>query len=356
MIKVHFVSALKDINADVAKRIADKQLNDTTMSALLYAKFRVGAAELKEVAQEIRCRAIVPESLEQGAEAEYQGLMDELYAAYASTRGRLILPLIQKRIHEIALAPSSSKDLVTFARTSIGYIRGMCADEFELWKEWFEGNDRLYDFLETICDPLYDHLRPRIIHETQIVKLCELCTLLQTRYFSDPDDELEAIDPMKLDFGTLILPALEDTQTRLVFRAQNILRNDIENFKPKPEDIDYPAKTKPRSTIPSGPALSGRRKNSITEGLPKDPVIVEDGDSSKYDLNLDVSSQGWYPTLRRAIWLLSRIYRLVNVGWPYHGMVSVLTKSSQPCLTIWPIRLSTKRLFLCSVLLLLYLI
>ena len=241
MIKVHFVSALKDINADVTKRIADKQLNETTMSALLYAKFRVGAAELKEVDQEIRRRAIIPESTEQGAEAEYQGLMNELYAAYASTRGRLILSLIQKRISEIALAPSSSKDLVVFARTSVGYIRGMCADEFELWKEWFEGNDGLYDFLETICDPLYDHLRPRIIHETEIIKLCELCTLLQTRYFSDSEDELEAIDPSKLDFGALILPALEDTQTRLVFRAQTILRNDIENFKPKPEEIDYPA-------------------------------------------------------------------------------------------------------------------
>ena len=44
LIKVHFVSALKDIAIDVNKRIADKQLNDTTMSALLYAKFRVGAA------------------------------------------------------------------------------------------------------------------------------------------------------------------------------------------------------------------------------------------------------------------------------------------------------------------------
>ena len=115
--------------------------------------------------------------------------------------------------------------------------------------------------LETICDPLYDHLRPRIIHETQILKLCELCTLLQTRYFSDPEDELEIIDPSKLDFGALILPALEDTQTRLVFRAQNVLRNDIENFKPKPEELDYPAKNKSNTTMSLGPVLSGRRKN-----------------------------------------------------------------------------------------------
>lgn len=318
LIRVHFVTALKDIAIDVTKRIADKQLNDTTMSTLLYAKFRSGASELKEVAREIRQRTVVPENAEPGAEAEYQSLMNELYAGYSSTRGRLILPLISKRIGEIAMAPSSSKDLVTFARTSIGYVRGMCADEFELWREWFEGQDGLYDFLELVCEPLYDHLRPRIIREVQIMKLCELCTLLQTRYVKDQDEEPEIIDPNRLDFASLIVPALEDSQTRLVFRAQAILRDEIENFKPKPEDLDYPAKNKyaakpGRAT--NGPVTSGR-KNSASENFPKDPVIVEEEEGG-YGYDFAASSQAWYPTLRKAIWLLSRIYRLVNVslGW-----------------------------------------
>ena len=300
------------------KRIADKQLNDATMSTLLYAKFRVGASELKEVAQEIRKRAVLPENAEPGAEAEYQSLMNELYTGYSSTRGRLILPLVRKRIGEIALAPSSAKDLVTFARTSIGYMRGMCADEFELWREWFDGQDGLYDYLEVLCDPLYDQLRPRIIREVQILKLCELCTLLQTRYFKDQDEEPEMIDPDQLDFAGMILPALEDAQTRLVFRAQAILRDEIENFKPKPEDLDYPAKNKLAPLLrraSNGPVTSGR-KTSVSETLPKDPIIVEEGESG-YGFDFEASFQGWYPTLRKAIWLLSRIYRLVNVGLPY---------------------------------------
>ena len=101
------MGALRDIASDVMKRIADKQLNDTTMSALLYAKFRVGASDLKEVAQEIRKRAIIPKGAEPGAEAEYQSLMNELYTGYSSTRGKLIIPLIKKKIGEIAIAPSS---------------------------------------------------------------------------------------------------------------------------------------------------------------------------------------------------------------------------------------------------------
>lgn len=119
LIRVHFVGGLREIASDVSKRIADKQLNDTTNSALLYAKFRFGASELKEVAQEIRKRAILPVDAEPGAEGEYQSLMNELYTSYSATRGKLVIPLARKnsktlpwrpvrqktslRLHEVAL-------------------------------------------------------------------------------------------------------------------------------------------------------------------------------------------------------------------------------------------------------------
>jgi hypothetical protein len=144
LIRVHFVGALRDISQDVVRRIADRQLNDTTMSALLYAKFRVGASELKQVAQEIRKRVIVSPYAELGAEAEYQSLVNELYTSYSTTRGKLVIPLVTKKVAEIAMAPSTSKDLVAFARSSIGYTRGVCSDEYGLWHDWFEGDDGLH--------------------------------------------------------------------------------------------------------------------------------------------------------------------------------------------------------------------
>jgi hypothetical protein len=316
LIRVNFVGALREIAADVTQRIADKQLNETTMSALLYAKFRVGATELKELAQEIRKRANISAGAEPGAEAEYQSLMNELYTGYSSTRGKLILPLITKKIGEIAMAPSTSKDLVTFARSSIGYMRGICADEYGLWRQWFEDEEGLYDFLEAICEALYDHLRPRIIHENQILKLCELCTLLQTRYFKDIDDEPEEYEQGQLDFSVLIQPALEDAQTRLVFRAQAILRDEIENFRPKPSDLDYPARNQATSlsgTKLDGPVTSGRRGSASN----RQEVLADDEEglvNSKFGYDMERTYRSWYPTLRKAIWLLSRIYRLVNVS------------------------------------------
>ncbi|KAL8971353.1 MAG: hypothetical protein Q9183_001094, partial [Haloplaca sp. 2 TL-2023] len=315
LIRVNFVGGLREIASDVTKRIADRQLNDTTMSALLYAKFRVGASELKEVAQEIRKRAVRAPGAEPGAETEYQGLMNELHTSYSATRGRLVIPLIRKKIGDVAAAPSTSKELVPFARNTIGYIREICSSEYDLWREWFEGEDGLYDFLEAACEPLYDHLRPRIIHENEMLKLCELCTLLQTRYMHDQEDD-EPLDANELDFSVLIQPALEDAQTRLVFRTQAILRDEIERYKPKPDVLDYPANNS-KISLSGTKSRRPRRQSSIAEPttpMPKTPMIVEHGDSlnDQWDFDTQAAFQGWYPTLRKAIWLLSRIYRLVN--------------------------------------------
>ncbi|KAF2466672.1 Sec34-domain-containing protein [Lindgomyces ingoldianus] len=320
LIRVHFTNALREIAADVSKRISDRQLNDTTMSALLYAKFRVGAPELKRIGLEIQKRAVLPANAEPGAEAEYQSLMNELYQSYSATRGRLILPIVTKKIGEIAQAPSSAKDLVAFARSSISYIRGICFDEYDLWGEWFEGEGGLYDFLESMCEPLYDHLRPRTIHETQILKLCELCTLIQTRYMEEEEEDASPIETNKLDFTVLVHPALEDAQTRLVFLSLAILHDNIERYKPKPEDLDYPAKNKkqPSSASKSSqPALSGKKTSNATVPqtpvMPKTPMVVEEDDpDSRWNFNTEAAFKDWYPTLRKAIWLLSKIYRLVH--------------------------------------------
>ncbi len=320
LIRVHFTEALREIAADVAKRIADRQLNDTTMSALLYAKFRVGAPELKAIGQEIQKRAVLPAGAAPGAEAEYQSLQNELYQSYSATRGRLILPIVAKKIGEIAQAPSTSTDLVGFARSSISYIRGICFDEYDLWREWFEGDGGLYDFLEAMCEPLYDYLRPRIIRETQILKLCELCTLIQTRYMEEEEEEESPIEPNKLDFSVIVHPALEDAQGRLVFLSLAVLRDDIERYKPKPEDLDYPPKNRKKTSSGAKsnmPVLSGKKQPKEeappTPIMPKTPTVVEEDDpDARWNYNTEAAFKDWYPTLRKAIWLLSKIYRLVH--------------------------------------------
>lgn len=312
LVRNAFMASVRDITTEVSGRIAAKQLNDTTQSALLYAKFRVGAEEMKELGLEIQKRANPAADAQPGEEGEYQSLMNELHQSFAACRARLLLPLIQKQLAETAEA-SGLNDLVQFARSAIGYIRGVCLDEFELWQEWFHGQRGVYDFLESLCEPLYDYLRPRIVHESRLSKLCSLVTMLQTRYIQDEEEDGPQ-DLTQLDFGVLIQQALEDTQTRLLFRAQSILRYEIEYYKPTPEDLDYPRQTSRPPTSAGGIApLSGKRGKALTS----DALDVDSDDETNplpfsFSTTNSQTLQNSYPTLPRALTLLSRIYRLVN--------------------------------------------
>ena len=77
-------------------------MNETTQSALLYAKFRSYSAPLKKIVQEIEQRSYDHE--------EYASLLYECYQSYFGIRIRLITPIIMTRMTEI----SGNKDVVTY--------------------------------------------------------------------------------------------------------------------------------------------------------------------------------------------------------------------------------------------------
>lgn len=329
LIRHHFTKSLGDIASDITKRLQGAQLKETTHSALLYAKFRVPAPELKSLGLEIQKRAVpTPDDVDKSREPEYMSLMRELYQSYSATRGRLMLPLVTKKMGEIGSTPQQS-DVIAFAKSSLSFMRGICLDEHELWFEWFETDGALYDFLESLMEPMYDYLRPKTIHEMRLEKLCELCSMIQGRYMeleSDEEDDTGTtlLSPTmngkssarKLDFANLVQPALEDAQTRLVFLALSSLRDGIENYRPKADDLDWPKRASPssRNGTKNGPVLSGTRGTAQT---PTTPAADTNDDESVFSTHFTADGVGsaghqWYPTLPKAIWLLRRIYRLVN--------------------------------------------
>jgi conserved oligomeric Golgi complex subunit 3 len=56
LIRNYFVTSIREVANEVIGRIKEKQMNDTTQSALLYAKFRVNAPLLRELVGEIEKR------------------------------------------------------------------------------------------------------------------------------------------------------------------------------------------------------------------------------------------------------------------------------------------------------------
>jgi len=333
----YFTNSLGEIAADISKRVASGQLKDFTHSALLYARFRVPAPELKALGLEIQKRAVpTPDDIDAGREPEYLSLMRELYESYSATRGRLMLPLVSRKMAELS-STSQQQDVLDFSKACIGFMRGICLDEYDLWYQWFESDGALYGFLESLMDPMHDHLRPKIIHETKLEKLCDLCAMIQGRYMDlDSDGEDDDVDSQsgvsgplqngkpsgrRLDFGSLAQPALEDAQTRLVFLAMSALRDGIENYRPSADDLDWPKRALTSTTNGAkAPVLSGKRDPSAvlaTDKISIEPNGQTENDETLFNPATDVSqktanSHPWHPTLGKAIWLLRRIYRLVN--------------------------------------------
>lgn len=56
LIRNFLANSLRETSADVSKRMAAQNLTETTQSALLYARFRVNAPELRDLVGEIEKR------------------------------------------------------------------------------------------------------------------------------------------------------------------------------------------------------------------------------------------------------------------------------------------------------------
>ncbi|KAI0246453.1 hypothetical protein BJV78DRAFT_1157900 [Lactifluus subvellereus] len=135
-------------------------------------------------------------------------------------------------------------------RAGCSYLKQTCMEEFDLYCEFFSsGKEELYQYLETLCDYLYDDLRPRILHEPRLTVLCEVCTALPALMVLDQslDDEIEEDGEKNDELGRLhirqlLQMVLQDAQTRLFFKAQAVIQSEIRYYTPTAQDLAYPDK------------------------------------------------------------------------------------------------------------------
>lgn len=236
-------------------------------------------------------------------------LLEECYSCHSAVRTSIINPVINQRLTELTTKGATDKDLISFAGKAISFLRDTCLDEFDLFYAYFSGprsDIEVYNFLRRLCQPLYQNLQSKTGQEQDLLKLCELCFLVRTRYMPEPDD-MEAEQPYdrtQLDFGQLMQNILYDLQGRVSARAHAIVREEIEHYKPRPEDLDYPAKCLRNRKVKEGGEV---------QEVPKSPLVLGP-DKGGENFDTEKMFAGWYPTLRKCIWLLSKIYRQVNVG------------------------------------------
>lgn len=112
----------------------------------------------------------------------------------------------------------------------------------------------------------------------------------------------------RLHLEVLLKMVLQDAQTRLVFRAQALLRADVEYYAPKDKDLDYPERL---SAGAIGKKLVPRQiAVSLDEEDDDEPAFLSLPPPSAQEL--------WYPTLRVTLWVLSCLYSYIDVSGNRH--------------------------------------
>lgn len=236
-----------------------------------------------------------------GTHDEYLGLLNEVLNCYFD--GRLLL--VSLYVDAKNTITNDKNDIVQFTQHQINFYKQIIQKEYSLFYRFFPTNDdqlalRLQDYLKRILESLHDKVRPYLLRETNITKLCALDTLLQKYYeFEEADSStvvsLNVSDGL-LSYGILFQPILNDCQTRLIFRIQNYVDNKLMKYNPSTRDI--------RLLAADNQTLVTRRKSSVNESTTTTVSLDVDYEDNIFP---DV-----YMPLAKALTLLSNIYDLIN--------------------------------------------
>ncbi|KAH8409385.1 hypothetical protein KR222_002184 [Zaprionus bogoriensis] len=272
--------------------------------ALYYGKYQTSAAKVKRVAQLIESR------LENSNCSEYALLMADLQQHYLAQRASVMSPAVNQSIQNVKNAHKG--DHCSLTRSACAFLVHVCQDEQRLYYQFFgTGAPHLTVYLEGLCTILYDTMRPFIIHINHLETLAEICSILRIEMLEEHVQQ----NPTALEaFATIAHQLLQDVQERLVFRAHLYLQSDIQNYNPSTGDLAYPEKLEMMESI----ALSLQEPPQLRRSESRASVVSSEAESvdTAYrvkQMNSPADLHGmWYPTVRRTLVCLSRLYRCVD--------------------------------------------
>uniref|UniRef100_A0A673H9A5 Conserved oligomeric Golgi complex subunit 3 C-terminal domain-containing protein n=1 Tax=Sinocyclocheilus rhinocerous TaxID=307959 RepID=A0A673H9A5_9TELE len=208
-------------------------------------------------------------------------LLDEIHQCYLEQREVLLSPCINATITD--LTSQNNKDHCALVRSGCAFMVHVCQDEHQLYSEFFsKPSSKLDELLEKLCVSLYDVLRPLIIHVVHLETLSELCSILKNEML---EDHVQNNEVQLTAFDAVVKQMLEDVQERLVYRTHIYIQTDISGYKPAPGDLAYPDKLQ----------------------------MMEQGEAESRRTVSPADLHGmWYPTVRRTLVCLSKLYRCID--------------------------------------------
>ncbi|XP_036153050.1 conserved oligomeric Golgi complex subunit 3 isoform X2 [Myotis myotis] len=312
LMKTYTVNTLQNLTSQLLKRDPSSVPNADNAFTLFYVKFRTAAPKVRTLIEQIEQRSEkIP---------EYQQLLNDIHQCYLDQRELLLGPSITCTVTE--LTSQNNRDHCALIRSGCAFMVHVCQDEHQLYNEFFtKPTSKLDELLEKLCVSLYDVFRPLIIHVIHLETLSELCGILKNEVLEDHvQNNAEQLGA----FAAGVKQMLEDVQERLVYRTHIYIQTDIIGYKPAPGDLAYPDKLvmmeeiaqslkDEQKKVPSEASFSDVRleetesnnlkKSGSTESLTPRPQTT----ISPADLH-----GMWYPTVRRTLVCLSKLYRCID--------------------------------------------
>ncbi|CAL1265670.1 unnamed protein product [Larinioides sclopetarius] len=328
MIRSYVVATLQQATQQVLPR-RDSLSPSENAFTLYYGKFRSHAPRIHALMKQIE------ERVEKNP--DYQVLLSDCHQCYFSQREILLGPSVSVAIND--LAEKHRKDHCSLVRSGCAFLLHICEDEHQLFHQFFSQNTKsLEEFLEGLCVRLYDVLRPIIIHINHLETLAELCGILKVEMLEEHmqygANELEAVK-------AIVRQMLEDVQERLVYRTHIYIKTDILNYNPSPGDLAYPDKLEMMESIAESLSAGGlsraSSRASLTSVSSSSNAVITSNEKDIEKSDKDVDGEGsvkdfesyeplrrpityspadlhgmWYPTVRRTLVCLSKLYRCLD--------------------------------------------
>ncbi|CAH2050018.1 unnamed protein product, partial [Iphiclides podalirius] len=269
----------------------DQESMDTAY-AVYFGKFQAAAPKLRMVISEIEKRAETNE--------EYASLLADAQREYAGRRSRAAGGAAGAALR------AAGRDHCAALRAACSLLALACRDECALYAHFFSGPSQALDeYLQSLCNGLYETLRPQIIHINHLETLAELCVILRVEVIEEQVNN----DPALRALGAAARALLQDAQERLVFRAHVHLRHDVLLYRPAPGDLAYPDKLEMMEQI----ALSIREQSLKRSDSRSSPASEGGGEAQRRPQPSPADLHGmWYPGVRRTLAALSRLYRCLE--------------------------------------------
>ncbi|XP_022159148.1 conserved oligomeric Golgi complex subunit 3 isoform X2 [Momordica charantia] len=278
MIRFHVVSVLKSASSQVQAAMRSSSGSNTAVSegveaSFIYVRFEAAAEELKTMLEEIESRS---------TRKEYIEILAECHRLYCEQRLSLIKNIVHQRISEFA----KKEALPSLTRSGCAYLMQVCQLEHQLFDHFFPSSSDNVSSLAPLIDPLstylYDTLRPRLVHETSLDFLCELVDILKVEVLGE---QLTQQGESLVGLRPTLQRILADVHERLTFRARTHLGDEIANYFPSDEDLQYPEKLE---------KTSGEMSESTSAGMNQG------------------TPNTWYPPLEKTLSYLSKLYRCLE--------------------------------------------